>query len=490
MSRARLLAPLARATLFVGLCFPLACVTEEEGELVEVSVALSAALTPDPLEDTGDPVATFELTLSDLDGQRADVTTTLLYDRAVSEMRGEPLLSPGGIERARVTVRATTLSSSLRSLARTLPFSLHATGTVHTAAVLAVPDRWSALLTDDALARSGAGAFLDDDALVLVGGRDEDGAPLTTSARVSLETKSVATLEGPALFSPRVVVLAPGSALVLGGEDEGGQPSRAVWHYRDGAFTRLSFDLDARGVAIAPLSDGRALLLGGEEAPRRIALFDPSAPDALLVADGQLSEPRLYASATALRGLVTPLVLVAGGRDAPLGPALGSVELVELEGSVPVARPLQAPAAPAHPTVGSRFGHAAVLLPGARVLFLGGEDEEGAPADARLFTLEVDGPDGGFHLVSGVPPLEGAIEAAALADGSVIVMDASGARRLTLTGGESPSAVSTSLGAPLVARPGGALLARDDGVLLWTAGAPAVASDALEVLVPCGDDCG
>ena len=217
----------------------------------------------------------------------------------------------------------------------------------------------------------------------MVGG-DEGSGP---SSAVDLVTAGPKVTPGPALPTPRegasAAVLSDGSLVVLGGQDPTGLLGDAlVLAHGTHAYAEVSgtgTDPRRDGAAVT-LADGRVLWIGGQDvtgASDEVDLYDPATKRLCPV--GHLVRARWRLSAVRLDD---GRVLVAGGLTGA-GVPTAEAELLDPR-FVPagttcqgVADTLESQSAPrlAH----RRAGHVSVLLPNGLVLVAGGLDESGTP---------------------------------------------------------------------------------------------------------------
>jgi hypothetical protein len=201
---------------------------------------------------------------------------------------------------------------------------------------------------------------------IIVGGVDEDGAPVPVIEIVDPTAASAArqreTVDGPALTGHAGVLLVDGSVIVAGGVTAGAV-SGVAWRFRVGA--------------------------GG--------VLD--APEAL---PAPMTQARSHHTMTRLGGELGADVLIVGGRDGadPAGP-VGQAELYRplREAFEPIAG-----AELARP----RWGHAAVRMPGGFVLVLGGVGPDPAPgaggAPVPVSEMELYDPVQGTFAPAGTLP--------------------------------------------------------------------------------------
>lgn len=205
------------------------------------------------------------------------------------------------------------------------------------------------------------------------------------------------SVEASELDSRRAGVLAyqlpDGRAAFVGGWPT---PMAGRFDPQDGAFAEVDASLEARlGPVLAPLVDGRALVIGGEDGDGDgvplVEAIDPRPADAGLGPGGPLESqpgPRLREHAAAT--LVDGSVLVVGGevQDAAGGafsPPVATAWQIEFGDGGVLERPVQLGVTAS----AARAGHTMTRLGdevGADVLIVGGRDETGAPvAQAELY---------------------------------------------------------------------------------------------------------
>ncbi|MGE0707395.1 MAG: kelch repeat-containing protein [Planctomycetota bacterium] len=253
---------------------------------------------------------------------------------------------------------------------------------------LAAPSSLAALRADEAV-----GLPLLDGSVVVAGGRDQTGALSNQVQRYQAHLDQVVAL--PALSVARTAIaaarLADGSLLFAGGTASGGV-SGAVERLRFDANEAPSLETPSAGLltpralaAVAPLADGRALVLGGRGAGNAVLssveLFTPGAPVQLAYTSPLAA--RAGASATRLGD---GRVLLVGGVDAA-GAARADVALIQ---GGAAGTTLGGISAGGNLTV-ARAEHAALLLPDGRVFLAGGTVTLGSDAGA-LASVEIYDP--------------------------------------------------------------------------------------------------
>ncbi len=248
--------------------------------------------------------------------------------------------------------------------------------------------------------RTGHAAALLPDGRVLLAGGLVDGAA-ASSAELFDPATGTFTGTGPlatARANATATVLLDGRVLVAGGDDGAGGSlaSAELYDVAAGAFspagslgaarTRQTATRLAGGhvLVLGGRADATTVLAGAEEytpAPGGAGAFGPALP---------LAAARARHTATLLGD---GSLLVAGGEDgtgAPLAPAQASERYLPGDGT-----------APTDGAMAARSRHTATLLPGGKVLLVGGWDGEAELASAELYDPSGDGFDP-------APSLEGA----------------------------------------------------------------------------------
>ena len=230
--------------------------------------------------------------------------------------------------------------------------------------------------------------LLPDGRVLVIGGIGVDGRTLAT-AEVWDPEQGAFTPTGT-LLGPRsnhtALLLPDGRVLVVGGQTTTGTgpplavASAEIWDAVTGVFTLAGSLPEARsGASATLLSDGRVLLVGGEDsgsagggALASAGVWDP-ATDAFS-STGSLAEARTGHTATLLAG---DHVLVVGGTAAgDSGRTLASAEVWD---------PVTGTFASAGAMADARQGHTATLLPDGRVLVAGGHDDRVALASTEVW---------------------------------------------------------------------------------------------------------
>ncbi|HUS63873.1 MAG TPA: kelch repeat-containing protein [Kofleriaceae bacterium] len=324
-------------------------------------------------------------------------------------------------------------------------------------------------------ARSELGAAVLSYGAILMGGRDTDGDPRADVVVYNAYDHDLQ--DGLDLPAPRAAptVLSGESnfVYVVGGEDEDGDASGVAWRFDTtvapaGAYLELdSPDDDAARIGQS------GVYVGGETF---VVMGDPA-----LAVSGFTLEAVVLEDAPALTDGVG--VLLAGSPIYPAliaGAGVGDTGAVTIAGGVFEDLTL--------PDSVRRRGHEIVLLADARVLILGGEDEEGAPlASAILFdplTGEVEEIDDFL-----ATPRRGAaiaatfdhvVVAGGVDAGGALVPDAEVFDALTLDRDGTPDLV--------VPRRGAVLLSLGNGQLLLAGGTDAAGEPigVLELYTPGG----
>ncbi|HXU73572.1 MAG TPA: kelch repeat-containing protein [Polyangia bacterium] len=238
--------------------------------------------------------------------------------------------------------------------------------------------------------RAGARAVLLADGTALVIGGAAKGAPALEALTAAHSTPE------PAGLSPEIVehvaALASDGSVVVAGGRVGGVALPDAWRITDGgasvgalppmAHARAGATLiSASSDAFAPL-----LVVGGlDETGAPVAEIETFDPRAGVFADGGIALATPRADHTVTR-LPTGLLLVVGGVDAGGAPIAGA-EVID---------PVNHVARPVASLRTARSHHVATMLPSGRVLVTGGLGADGAPlADAEIFDPEL-GPEGDF----------------------------------------------------------------------------------------------
>ncbi len=273
--------------------------------------------------------------------------------------------------------------------------------------------RWADATPPTRRARRGGGSWSTADDAVAVALGEADGAPITT---VEVFAPGAAAWRGAAEVAPRRGgVLAPlgdGRAVIVGGRDPSGTPMRAVEvvdplaaiDLRVEVIDDLRLGLD--GTAAAQLGLGDVIVIGGrDDAGPSGALWRIRAGDGAVVAP-----PRQLAATLAIARSGHTLTRLSDELGAPV------VVIGGLDGSgAPVAaaelyRPLREAFTPgfAPAMVVPRSRHLAARMPDGSVLVVGGVDAAGVP----VATLELFSIDGGFVAAGELPVGAGLLDAA------------------------------------------------------------------------------
>ncbi|MFI5689647.1 DUF6603 domain-containing protein [Streptomyces sp. NPDC051636] len=212
------------------------------------------------------------------------------------------------------------------------------------------------------------------------------------------------------------VRLAGGTVLVAGGADGTGralgsaarfEPAAKTWSAVQGLATAR------HGHSTTVLDDGRVLVAGGRGADGKLLdsseVFDPVA--ATWSPAAPLRTPRAGHSATLLS---TGAVLVAGGTGAR-GGGEGTLDSAEL------FAPRVGSWSPAKPMADARSGHRAAVLPGGRVLVVGGALATGGHPASLAFCELYDPAAGTWSAAGSLTTPRRGHQATVLADGSVLV---------------------------------------------------------------------
>lgn len=268
--------------------------------------------------------------------------------------------------------------------------------------------------------RGGAVALLDEgQSALLVGGEDQGGQPVD---RLELYQRAsgfsaVAGAVGFGGVGVAATALSDGRVLVTGGAPAG-QPARAEAALFDGDRTTLvpvgPMMIPRRGHTVSVVGVGAfsaAFVIGGDAGDGQpttaaIETYNPRASSSVpfTLESARLSQARAEHTATTLR---TGEILVAGGRgvDRPLA----SAEIFD-----PITRSVATVGAMGH----ARLRHTATLLHDGRVLLAGGVGESGP-----LRTAELYDPNARSFAAARPLSVERADHAAVeLCDGTVLVM--------------------------------------------------------------------
>ncbi len=270
--------------------------------------------------------------------------------------------------------------------------------------------------------RGGAAWTTADDTLAVALGEAADG-PVST---VEVFDPSGATWRGTAEVLPRrggtLAPLGDGRAVIVGGRDPGGAAMRAVEIVDplaavDGVDTIDDPRLGLDGTAAVAVGDGEVVVIGGRDdagpvaAAWRIRVGDDGQVEPPRQLVSTLATPRAGHTLTRLSDDLGAPVVVIGGVDAA-GEPVATAELY---------RPLGQAFSPgfAPPMVVARSRHVAARMPDGSVLVAGGVDATGAP----VTTLERFTIDGGFVVAGELPAGAGLVDAALteLPDGRVLL---------------------------------------------------------------------
>lgn len=362
--------------------------------------------------------ATFEARLADAVDRYAAGAPTAVDARALTlSLAGTRAARPSIVDRWTAVLR-------LRRVAPVLLLLLLALATAVVGALaLRLLDRESRVFGAFESVRGWTpGSF--EDAVALVDGRllvveGADGGATLYDPRTG-SAEPVGPL-APHRSMARLVALADGRALVLGGRVDGegfeyvDLQTAAVFDPATGAFSATGPTAEVRRFpATALLPDGRVLVVGGEgavndrdnPAARSAEVFDPGT--GTFAPTGNPSVARAGGAAITL---ADGRVLVAGGSS-----------LDGENGFLPTAAAeIYDPATGGFTSTGSmttaRADHALVRLPDGRVLVSGGRDEDGELRTAELFD-----PSTGTFAATGALTTERSSHAAtALPDGRVLV---------------------------------------------------------------------
>lgn len=239
--------------------------------------------------------------------------------------------------------------------------------------------------------RAGARAVLLADGTALLIGGAAKGAPALEALSAAHSTPEPAGLS-PELVEHAAALASDGSVVVAGGRVGGGAALPDAWSITDGGASVEALPPMAHARAGATLTPASAdafaplFAVGGLDdkgAPvAEVETFDPRAG---VFADAGITLVTPRAGHTVTR-LPTGLLLVVGGVDAS-GAPLASAEVID-----PVNRVARAVAS----LRVARAHHVATMLPSGRVLVTGGLGADGAPlGDAEIFDPEL-GPEGDF----------------------------------------------------------------------------------------------
>lgn len=257
-------------------------------------------------------------------------------------------------------------------------------------------DRLDPIPSGPLLARPSAVALPDGSVWVVGGTQPASGAVLGSANRYDPVSGLFAPTPGlsEARTGLGLALLAGGAVLVAGGTDANGAVRATAELYRfDGTgagqvTAAASLQVARDGAAVAPLADGRAVVIGGRGAGgapvAEVELFTPGpSGGAFSVAFTDPRAARLGATATAL---ADGRVLVVGGVDGAGQPLTDALLLDAAGAGLSSAGAAQA-----------RAEHAAVRLPDGRVLVAGGTTTLGDPVQA-LSSVDLYDPVGGRFL--------------------------------------------------------------------------------------------
>jgi hypothetical protein len=275
----------------------------------------------------------------------------------------------------------------------------------------------------------GAGFAATDGSGLFLAGLGADGSPVTRVDRYDPRTDTYESFTGTAArVGPAVAPLGDGRLVVIGGADPmTGAPIGSIDVIDPLATPALRVvtiadDRAARTGAVAVAqADGKIAVIGGRDATGAMVttvleIRVDTGAIALREVRASLATPRENATATRLGDDVGAPILVAGGVDAS-GHTVAEAELY---------KPLQEGFSPSRPSmIVARQHHAALLAPDGSVMIVGGVDDSGAP----VRTIELFSSDVGFAGVAQLPATAGTVEFAVveLPDGRFLL---SGGRAL------------------------------------------------------------
>lgn len=279
--------------------------------------------------------------------------------------------------------------------------------------------RWGPMSGIRSAVRNGGIAVSDQSGgAILAGGVDGAGTPVTAVERFDpIAGAFVALGETAPRVGAKAAILGDGRVVLVGGGaffeviDPAGGASDAIVKVDDS-------DLDRTGGAVATLSDGKAIEVGGVDTTGTVVgsiavIADEDGQVVARPSGALLSVPRSAHTASRLSDDVGAAVVVIGGLDAA-GAPVATAELY---------KPLRdevLPAASFGPQMlVPRSHHAVVRTPDGGLLVVGGVDAAGQPVrQLELFSI-----DAGFSDAGELPPDAGAIDptVTALPDGRILI---------------------------------------------------------------------
>ncbi len=259
-----------------------------------------------------------------------------------------------------------------------------------------------------------------------IGGRDHNGATVLGADRFDPTTGKFEEL---VRLAPRLngsaASLGDGRAILVGGVDQEDEinkhidlisidasPDQAVREIKAEQLGSVS------APALATLSDGRVVALGGRDPAGRTIesgteiVGEGGGITIRVLMRAKLTYPRYGHTMTRLADDLGAPVLIAGGRD-ELGAPVATAELYR-----PLVERVAPPNEFARPVQTPRWDHAAVRLPDGSVLLLGGRNASGPVQSVEVFTNET-----GFVAQSLLPSGSGLTELSvtSLPDGRVLL---------------------------------------------------------------------
>ena len=270
---------------------------------------------------------------------------------------------------------------------------------------------WSPIDGAPTATRIGGAAFpASDGSALFAAGVDASGAPVTSIDRYDPRTDTFQAIDGAvARLGPAVAPLGDGRLVVVGGADPSSGTAIGSVDVIDpfaSAGLQVVTVADARaartGASAVTLSDGSVAVIGGRDATGAMVttVLDievNTGQISLHEVRADLAIRREEATLTRLGDDVGAPVLVIGGIDATGAPVAEAELYKPLEEAYSTSRPSM---------IVPRSQHAAVLAPDGSVLVVGGIDASGAPVDA----IELFASDTGFVQAATLPAGAGAVE--------------------------------------------------------------------------------
>jgi hypothetical protein len=270
--------------------------------------------------------------------------------------------------------------------------------------------------------------LLLDGRVLVVGGQDATGGE-SDSAELYDPATGKFSKAGPMIYphiSPAAILLRDGRVLVTGGplgtvlkRDH----SAELYDPSTGKFSLTgSMKVARSGQGTALLGDGRVLFAGG--ATTLLATYQGNyVPGAdIVLASAELYDPitgqfNVTGSMTTAREASTAILLPDGRVLIAGGSVRASSDGWKPTASAELYSPATGKFSPTGAMTTARVGHTATLLPGGRVLIVGGDGPAGPVASAELY----DPATGKFSLIGGMTNARVDHTAAMLPDGRVLI---------------------------------------------------------------------